>query len=505
MVTIVGRSGLCYIVLLISFIMASPSLAESEPPPEPLPLPASCAELREQSGILWYGSRPTMSYEQLASYVGPILMFSADEPLLDGKKGPDMRIPEAFPFEEVPDAPVVYYRVTNLLVERSEAEEAVTLNEQDRNQSILHLDKIQGIDLDYFFYYSSEEGVGHHPHDVESTEFKIEVIQMQESNADSCRYALRLHRVIAKAHGIVWFDNTLVIEDDQEISLPMSIFVEEGKHASCTDRNGDGVYSPGFDVNRRINDAWGVRDVIRSGSLITGHFQGWMAKARRPNYMVVPPLPQNSPLYPSFARDKRELPNKAVYKLRPYPSAESAKDDKGLYEKIADKGSPEWPKMIDSAGEHAARYFHHEPFLKSIGVSYRYDGDHGISFAIPLLIVKNVELPVIGGWLVHRPYIRKLKTGDFGLSLLYTPSASRWIDPYVAMGAESNATGGGVRDWAFMFETGMRFRVNLAGTFLKPITKVTTPLWGLRAGIRNLGFADIDRLTFVIEVGAGVW
>jgi len=40
------------------------------------------------------------------------------------------------------------------------------------------------------------------------------------------------------------------------------VLVEEGKHASCTDRSADGHYTPGFDVTERVNDAWGVRDTL---------------------------------------------------------------------------------------------------------------------------------------------------------------------------------------------------------------------------------------------------
>ncbi len=50
----------------------------------------------------------------------------------------------------------------------------------------------------------------------------------------------------------------------------------------ATDKNGDGVFTPGYDVNVRINDAWGVRDIIRTGMLFSGGFEGWMAKVRRP-------------------------------------------------------------------------------------------------------------------------------------------------------------------------------------------------------------------------------
>ena len=35
------------------------------------------------------------------------------------------------------------------------------------------------------------------------------------------------------------------------------------RHGLATDKNGDGVFTPGYDVN----DAWCVRDIIRTGML----------------------------------------------------------------------------------------------------------------------------------------------------------------------------------------------------------------------------------------------
>jgi hypothetical protein len=32
-----------------------------------------------------------------------------------------------------------------------------------------------------------------------------------------------------------------------------------------------------------------------------------------------------------------------------------------------------------------------------------------------------------------------------------------------------------------------------------------TDFWGVRIGIKNYGFFDIDKLTYVLEFGAGVW
>lgn len=81
---------------------------------------------------------------------------------------------------------------------------------------------------------------------------------------------VRLRRVKGNAHGVSWYANILNVAADTR--LPMTLLVEEGKHASCPDRNADGAYTPGYDVNVHVNDAWGVRDVFGSGRLLGSGF-----------------------------------------------------------------------------------------------------------------------------------------------------------------------------------------------------------------------------------------
>jgi len=460
----------------------------------------------DADGIVWYGSDPTLTFEELATYCGPILWFSPDEPLLHMIPGDKTMIPEAFPFGEPADGPVVHYRVRKILEKIGAPGRAFEPNPNSPNDSVLHLERIVGINLDYFFYYSSEEGVGRHDHDVESAEFSLEVIHNE--GCSGCEFAISVKRVVAKAHGLLWYDNTLVV--DAWASFPLTLLVEEGKHASCTDRNGDGYYSPGYDVNTRINDAWGCRDVIRTGALFTASYQAWMTKVRRPEGIVVPPLPEDSPLYDDFVNDERDLPNKATYVLRPFPASKHAQDDPKLFALIDDKGPPDWPEEESGIEiEKVAKSLVSEGFTKSLGVAYRYDGRHGISFVFPLLILKNVEEPLTGGWLVNRLYIRSKREqrDDLGWNMLYTPSASRWFDPYFSLGflIKNEEIAGHTDSTAlFAFETGAKFRGNLAHTPLKFITFLTD-FWGLRVGLQYLGFAEVDDLNFVVEVGAGVW
>lgn len=313
-------------------------------------------------------------------------------------------------------------------------------------------------------------------------------------------------RVSAKAHGLVWFWN--VLDSDVYTQFPMHLLVEEGKHALATDKNGDGVFTKGYDVNRRINDAWGTRDIIRTGTLFSGGYESWMAKTRRPEHRIFPPLPDDSPLQRDLRRRKAGG-RYAVYELRPFPPASIAGEDHALEHLMTDKEVANWPAEASlkdvkrwgkALGEGAV--------LKSLSIALRADGDAlGVSWVFPFFIVKHLEDPMTGGYILQRMYLTDEQWRDFGWMALYTPSASRWLDTYLAAGGERDtfrdpSSGEYKSDWDFVFETGLKFRVNVSHTPVKFLT-FFTDYWGFRAGIKNRGFFDIDRLTYVPEFGAG--
>ena len=465
-----------------------------------------CCDFSEVPGVIWVGNDPVMTVRELAAYCGPVLWFSPDEPLLNGAQGVGIRIPEPLFFEEPADSAIVYYRVRTILVRRDAEGEAFTPDSYDENQSILNLENITGFDLDYFFYYHKEGGSYGHKHDTEAAYFKVAV--WKRDNCPDCRYALIVTRAIGKAHGLNWYDNTLDV--DTQTVFPMTLLVEEGKHASCTDKNADGYYTPGYDVNKRVNDAWGVRDVMGAGYMFTGGFQSWMAKVRREEHRVFPPLPDDSPLREKYLVDGLYAPENAKYVLRPMPAA--AFHDPELRHFLSDKGDPDWPavEVLDEFKQFQ-RWVQAERWVKSLAVAFRYDGDAGLSFSFPLFVVKHFEDPLAGGFLVHRMYLKDNDFRDFGWMLNYTLSASRWIDGYFAGGVEWDVVDlpEGVetptaRESNFVFETGIKFRVSLAGSPLKFLT-VLTDYWGVRFGVKSTGAFDINRLAFVIEIGAGAW
>jgi hypothetical protein len=466
----------------------------------------SCDEYAQARGFVWAGKDPKMTFEELVSYCAPIIWFSPDEPLLEDKSGLDIRLPQHLPFEDDPDSPVLYYRIDQILTRADAKGETLRVDESDWSKNIIDLSNIAGIDLKYFFYYPSEEGLGGHQHDLESAEFKVSVWPRPRCKDNP--YVLLVSKVVGKAHGLQWYDNTL--EVDTYTVFPMTILVEEGKHANSTDKNGDGYFTPGYDVNKRPNDAWGVRDVMRTGQLFTGGFQSWHAKVRKEEHRVFPPLPEDSLLRNAYIKDGEYAPDNAKYILRPLPSSELA--DARLKKYIDSKGAPEWPDMLpDTDWNKFTSWIESESFIKSLSIAYRYDGDHGFSFVFPLFVVKSFEDPLAGGYLTHRMYLKDHGLRDFGWMLHYTPSASRWVDTYISAGVEwdvydlpEGSEKPTKTDTNFVLETGIKLRFNVQFSPFKFLAKLTD-FWGLRIGIRNVGAFDINRMVYVIELGAGVW
>ncbi len=465
-----------------------------------------CCDSRNLPAIVWSGKNPLMTIQDLAAYCAPIMWFSPDEPLLNETEGKGIMLPEPFPFERSPTSPMVYYRLRNILIHKNATGPAYLPDTTDKNNSIIDLRQIVGVDLDFFFYYHAQEGFHGHDHDVESAEFKVTV--WLRDSCLHCPYNLVVTRVVGRAHGLLWYNNTLEI--DEYARFPMHILVEEGKHANCTDKNGDGYYTPGFDANKRVNDAWRIRDVLRTGTLVTGGFHSWMAKVRRDEHRVFPPLPGDSHLREQYSIDGVYAPDNAIYILRSFPSAEKAEPD--LVPFITDKGYPHWPSEIpDTDIEKFRRWVDAESSVKSLSIALRYDGDPGFSFVFPLFIVKNFEDPLAGGFLVNRMYLKDKNLRDLAWTLLYTTSASRWFDGYLSAGYEwdvidlAETNGNSTKtEGEFVLETGVKLRINIAQTPFKFMTKLTD-FWGFRIGVKNTGFVDINQLTYVLEIGAGTW
>ena len=178
---------------------------------------------------------------------------------------------------------------------------------------------------------------------------------------------------------------------------------------------------------------------------------------------------------------------------------------------MKDKEVPDWPR-IDAKSELSqfTAFLEAGTVVRSLAIAFRADGDLGFSFVFPLFIVKNFEDPLTGGFLVWRMYLKDENLRDFGWMIMYTPSASRWIDTYFSTGVEWDtepvAGGDGESETKafFTLETGIKFRAQIGHSPLKFLTFLTD-FWGVRFGVLNKGFFDIEQLTYVIEFGAGAF
>jgi hypothetical protein len=494
-------------LVAMAFLALALALAPRAAAQDSAAVPGSTCNIDRVPGMVWRGRSRRMPLDRFAAYLAPVFWFSPDEPSLDRKRGAAIRIPETFAAEGDADRPVVYYQFTKVLVRGDDG--APVLDRSDPAGLVIDLDRAGGFELSFLAYFRDELGLGAHPHDIEPVEFRAVILhgnddpRLEKRGCTAEDRIVYVTRTSGKAHGLVWFWN--VLDTDPYTKFPMNLLVEEGKHALATDKNADGVFTPGFDVNKRVNDAWGVRDIISTGTLYSGGYEQWMAKVRRPEYRVLPPLPEDSELRDDLADQVGDVAL-ATYELRPFPGMAVVGDDTSLEHIVAGhvvKGAPvvtsvnSLKEIGDFAEEGAA--------LKSLSINFRYDGDPGLSFVFPFFIIKNLEEPLAGGYVMHRMYVTGPNLEDFGWMALYTPSASRWFDTYFAAGAEWNEqTVDGVREknTDFVLEAGVKFRVNVLHSPLKFLGKLT-PYWGLRAGVKNTGAFEVNRIGYVVELGAG--
>ena len=468
------------------------------------------------AGLVWYGTEFKLTFERVAAYCAPFIWFSPDEPLLHYDENGYFQLPMPLPFEDPTDRAVVYFRITKVV-----AEEGVELKDlweetgDSKSDWVMNLEQVKQITMHFFFYYDEETGVGAHPHDFETLEINVQVLNRDDGDEEL--FGLQVKEVIGHAHGVPWYFNKLsVYEDTKDAIFPITVLVEEGKHGNCTDRNGDGFYSPGYDVNRRANDAWGVKDILRAGVVLTPNYETWMTKIRFPQSRIAPPLPEDSPWYEMFeSHFYFSEHNRRQYTLRPTPDVREvdfSDIDHGdnLKHFIESKGYPDWPEAEHvNPFELVNKEMFDESFLGSYGYGVRYDGEVSLAISLPLLLTRNFEAPLIGGWFVNRLYINAGILDDsfkvFGYQFTYTPSASRWMDPYFAGGFEIRDGDNVDRSTEFVYEGGTKFRAFIGQSPLRFLRKLGSDFWGARVGVKATGFPEIESLNFVIEVGAGVW
>ncbi|HNV04286.1 MAG TPA: hypothetical protein PLE61_13465 [Vicinamibacterales bacterium] len=443
-----------------------------------------------RAGIVWRGARPAPDLPTLARWLAPALWFSSDEPLIVLRQNDP--IPHAHPCDRPSDRPVVYYQATEIVL-RGDARVAGT-GEADPG----FFDTVDHFVLRYFFYYDEDYGLGRHAHDIEA----IDLLVHLERERGGC-LAVRVARVTGLAHGVHWYSNILNVERDTV--FPIAILVEEGKHASVPDRNGDGVYTPGYDVNARVNDAWGLRDIMGSSVLMGSRYSAVMSKPRIDAFKLLPP--DDAPLCGVGRRGAGPVEsNLGRYVLR-----------SALDVPVCHPPGPEPERLLGmirhnrfGAG-HPPRQYESDlarelsdpenAFRWVSAVNARLDSSRlGVSVQGPGLDLREV-------WLVPRANF----TRGWAAQLLATPSASRWADWYVAAGYERGlitaaADGAeGIRRPVngFTTEVGMKFRVAVSGKARWALLGYR--FGGIRLGVCTSGWSRLKHTRFVVEIGAGVF
>jgi hypothetical protein len=439
------------------------------------------------------------------------------------------------------------------------------------------LDQMSEVVIRYLFYYPNELGAHSHAHDLESVELRI-VFEMANQRGDprasnpQCRQ-IRVATFYGAAHGLGLYTNTLdldvVLRDrldetaevveatSRPIRLqpgqagvappgapespvlnrltrsdpfwPLMVMVEEGKHASAPDRNGDGVFTPNFDVNKFAADAWGVRDTMRSRQL-SPVFRSDTFKQRIPqitvddNGTLRPAQTQDSWAQQTFSRyvrydyrlrrptEDRDICGEPLREEK--AREESMKEYAAALLRVIPQGDPEGllagkafcddvvvqdrVSSIDVLGHlgFGGAYNGFTHWWERISASARFDGGVGWVATIPV----GIRVPGLGGWIVGRvsgpwPGVETRHSAD----VAYMPSASRFADWYVAAGMDY-----GHYESPVEVEDGTRSAVETGVKFRFPMPEWGT-FFGGRIGIRANGRSMLERQRLVFEFGAGIW
>jgi hypothetical protein len=480
------------LVLNIATLSAHAAQSRDSGPAPPVQPRCSCPDPyadQTPTGVIWQDQGPPPDLPTLARLLAPVLWFSSDEPLLV-LRARSASIPMPHPCDEPSHGAIVYYQATRIVLRGDE--QVVGTGEDDPR----FFEKVDHFVLKYFFYYDEDHGLRPHRHDLEAVELLVHL----EHTREGC-YRVRIERVEGHAHGLRWYSNILRVQRDTV--FPLVVLVEEGKHASVPDRNGDGVYTPGYDVNTRVNDAWGLRDVLGSSILLGARYTASMSKPRDPSFRLFPPE------------------DVAVCGSERRRSNGGFGDHLGRYTVRAATDVPQCT-IADTDADflHSAMRYHR---FGAAWPAAQYESD----FASELLDPENafrwisavnarLESNVVGVtvqgpgldlrefWVVPRAHVRR----GWALDALITPSASRWADWYVAAGVErlrANAAGADTVTVSHTFasEIGVKLRAAVRGRSRWAL--LGYQFGGVRLGVRASGFSHLRQPRLIVEVGAGAF
>jgi hypothetical protein len=550
-------------------LLATPSPAQESTGP------CNARPYRAVGGALQCIPYAELTLEDLAAHLAPVLWFGEHEPLRLNLRqfdvGADPPIPTALPEgDEWRLDATVYWRATKaILAPNASNIEGIDgqglrarysgLVGRDRllsKEAALSLKRLD-LTIRYFFYYPREVT---HSHDLESAEVEL-VIEYDKLNTaiglQACDHVpaqecwmkrdgatwLRVKRVTGAAHGLGFYSNTLSVQGlrtergaskmstsdalpadrwtigagvDNWISIPVTVLVEEGKHASAPDADADGQYVPGVDVNEYVGDSWGIRDSFGRKFLGGARFGSEMTMRRVEQSRVGSrSRPQEFPagyvLTPTEATHVCGDVWRDTYNRSRLLWSRELKDELvDLLDKMGFCGGVDvlvgwdalrviqsWPRPYGGLSE-------------LFTIAYRYDsrlgGDPLASRQSVVFTVLPNKVPYFHHYVSLRVQLGLRSPAVSAADLIWSPSASRLADPYVAVGREAHQGAkrpDGRTDWDTAIEGGFKLRI--------PWESAPLPLFrllGVRAGARlgrphrpSIG----ERVRLVVEVGGGAY
>jgi hypothetical protein len=465
-------------LVYLSLIYSSTLMADDQ-----LPSECRCANSisSQKKGVVWTGQEPP-KFDDIVKILAPVLWYTNDEPSIINE---GLAVPQQFPCDPVKKNGVLYYQVNSIIKRTSKS-----LTEPVE-EDVHFAEKVQSFGLRYYFYHNFDYGLNPHQHDLEMVELRVAI-----ERTPKC-YEVRLNDIIAFAHSTDWYSNELLIEPDTK--LPITLLIEEGKHASAPDRNADGIFTPGYDINTRIHDAWGLRDIMGSGYLLRGNYESSMSKPRSKGFRVLPPPVTQSCVAPSRKSIESDPQFLSRYELRPgykIPFCENVPnyDHMIKYAKLNNFGSSYHPPQAESQLMDAFS----KPITGNEGwfpkLSFRYDRHPGIAMTFNGFDFREIYLVPKFNWVGE----------STSIEALVTQSAVQFMSSYFSFGfARERLRESDPIKSEFVSEFGVKFRLQVDWPWR--IFGAGYEFAGIRVGVRNSGFSDIGNFRFIVEFGSGLW
>ncbi len=468
---------------LTACVLAVPVLAQQPAPAKRTSVP--CSDL---------GLDP----DRIAAAFAPVLWLSEDE------KFYPVRLPNECEDEEhEADSPYQYTKEPRALPpEKDRATGYYYIKNRPRpNLSDTAMAKaLQRLEVRYWFYYPNEHGYHAHEHDLERVDIVIE--RFEEPNTGRCH--ARVVSMVGAAHGSRWFENQLI---DAEVAFPSMILVEEGKHATCPDRTGDGRFTPGDDINRSVGNAWGIRDILGSGFMGTSpRYSGHMTKTRREALTLVP---ENKLVIEAFeARFNRSVEPKDTYDLI------AAEKFEGVDCNPAGVVNVMRRRILNKQGKVPFLSAAIDPILPvdpidTLGARWDQSRTLG-TFNYPLgyVVARHLNLSLPGEFNVVLHY--DFDADQVGPNIMYTPTIAYWWTWYAMFGLDPESVAVDDRE---AMELGFRLRVptlkerwtHRAGFLAGLLNQLVPEFVGARLGVRVNDFDSIRNERLVLEFGSGIW